>query len=99
MPSTRVLFFDLGEEVLERGFVGGVAGQHFVGEREALGRDDEGDDDLHAVAALVAAVAEAARVGGIDGRITFKIRAGQIVEEHLERRVEEIAPARGEMIE
>ena len=46
---------------------------------------------------LLAAVAEAARVGGIGGRITFKIRAGQIVEEHLELRVEEVAPARGEM--
>ena len=63
---------------------------------------------LHAVAAFVAAVAEAARVGGIGGRITFKIRAGlpvrrtqtgQIIEEHLELRLEEIAPARGEMIE
>ena len=48
---------------------------------------------------LLAAVTEAARVGGIGGRITFKIRAGQIVEEHLELCVEEIAPARGEMIE
>ena len=92
------MLFDPGQEVLERGFVRGVAGQHFVGEREALGRDDEGDDDLHAVAALVPAVAEAARVGGVGGRITFKIRAGQIVEEHLELRVEEIAPSCGEVI-
>ena len=46
---------------------------------------------------LLAAVAEAARVGGIHRRIAFKIRAGQIVEQHLELRVEEVAPARGEM--
>ena len=38
-----VLLFDLREEVLERGFVGGVAGQHFVGEREAFGRDDKAE--------------------------------------------------------
>ena len=62
-----LLLFDLGQEVFVRGLVGGVAGHHFVGQGEALGRDDEGDDDLHAVAALVAAVAEAARVGWIDG--------------------------------
>lgn len=47
---------------------------------------------------LLAAVAEAARVGGIDRRITFKVGAGQIVEEHLELRLEEGAPARGEVI-
>ena len=76
-----------------------VAGQHFGGEWKTLGRDDEGDDDLHAVAALVPAGAEAARAGGIDGRITFKIRAGQIVKKHPERRGEEVAPARGEVLE
>ena len=78
-----VLLFDLGQEVLERGLVGGVARQHFVGEGKTLGRNNEGDDDLHAVAALIAAVAKAAQIGGIGGRIAFKICAGQIVEEHF----------------
>ncbi len=93
-----VLLFDLGQEVLERGLVGGVARQHFVGEGKTLGRNHEGDDDLHAVAALIAAVAEAAQIGGIGGRIAFKIRAGQIVEEHFVLRLEEVAPAGGKVI-
>ena len=98
-PGFAVLIFDFREEVFEGRFVGGVAGEDFVGERKTLGRDDEGDDDLHAVAAPVATIAKASDVGGIGGRIAFKIRAGEIVKEHLVFRIEEVAPARGEMVE
>ena len=40
------------QERLERGLVGGVARQHFVGQRETLRRDDQGDHHLHAVGRL-----------------------------------------------
>jgi hypothetical protein len=45
--------------------------QHLIGERKALGRHDQRDHHLHAVAALVAAVAVAAPVG-IVGRSDSK---------------------------
>ena len=47
-----MLVFDFGEEVFERGFICCVAWQYFIGQRIALGRDDEGDDDLLAIAAV-----------------------------------------------
>jgi len=34
-----------------------------------------------------------------EGRVALEIRAGQIVQEHLELRVEEILPAPGQMVE
>ena len=42
---------------------------------------------------LLAAVTEAAGIGFVGGRVAFKIGAGQIVEQHVELRAEEIAPA------
>ena len=59
---SSVLRFDLLQEHLERGLVGGVARQHFVGDGETLRGHDQGNDDLHAVAPLVAAVAKTALV-------------------------------------
>jgi hypothetical protein len=93
-----ILILDFGEEVLERALVRGVAGEHLVSERETLGRDDQCDDHLHAVAAFVATVTKAAQAAGLLGRITFKVSAGKILEQHLVIRVKEIAPARGEMV-
>ena len=49
---------DLLQEVLQGGGVGGIAGQDLIGQRKALGGDDQGDHHLHAVRPLVAAVAE-----------------------------------------
>ena len=57
-----VLGFDFIEHVTQRGFVGGVAGQHLVAERKAMRRHDQRDHHLHAVAAFVAAVAVAVLV-------------------------------------
>ncbi len=79
---------------------GGVAGQDLVGERQAFGGDDEGDDELRAIGPFVAAVAVAAfgalrQVGGVD----LEIGAGQIVEQHVEGSVEQIAPTLGQMRE
>jgi hypothetical protein len=49
------------QHVAQRGAVGGVAGQHLVAKRKAVGRHDQRDHHLHAVAALVAAVADRPR--------------------------------------
>ena len=57
------------------GFVGGVARQHFVSDGKALGRDNVGDDDLDAVAALVAGAAKAADVRGIFGWLRHRRQA------------------------
>ena len=92
-----VTFLDERKHVLERGFVGGVAGEHFAGQRQAFGRDDQRHDDLHAVAAFVPAVTEAAGIFFILRHVTFKIGAGQIVEQHVEFRAEEITPAPAQM--
>ena len=95
-----VLALDLGEERAQRLAVGGVAGQDLIGERQALRGDDERDDELRAIGPLVAAVAVASlavlrQIGGVD----LEIRAGQIVEQHIEGGVEQIAPALGQMRE
>ena len=74
-----------------------MAGEHLVGQRESLGRDDQRHDDLHAVRALVPAVAEAARIRFILGHVALEVSAGQVVEEHVELRAEEIAPAPAQM--
>jgi hypothetical protein len=46
--------FDGVDDVLDCGEVACVAGHRFVGEREAVACDDEGDDDLLAIAAVIA---------------------------------------------
>jgi len=76
-----------------------IAGKDFVGEREALGSDDEGDDNLHAVAAFIPAVAETTQAGGVFGRVALEIGAGQVVEKNLVFGVEEVAPTLGEVVE
>ena len=66
-----VLGLDLPEKIGQGGFVRGVAGQDFVGDGKSFGRDDQCDDDLDAVASLVATVAEATDVVGILGRVAL----------------------------
>ena len=77
--------------------VRGVARQHFIGEREAIRRDDQCDDHLYAIAAFVTAVAEAAFVVVVVRGRRFKIGAGQVVEQHLEFGAEQIHPALTQM--
>ena len=74
-----------------------LPGEDLVGQREALGRDDQRDDHLHAVGPLVPAVAEAALVGRVVGRVALEVGAGQIVEQDLVGAVEEVPPAGGEV--
>ena len=94
-----VLRLDLLEEAPQRGVVGGVAREHLIGQRQALGRHDQGDHQLHAVAALVATVAVPAFVGVVVRRIGLEIGARQIVQQNLELGAEQILPARPQVIE
>ena len=91
--------FDFLQEGIERGLIAGVAGQDFVGQRVTFGRDDQRNDHLHTIGALVAAVAEAALVPFGKGRIALEIRRSQIVEQHVELRAEEVLPTRLQMFE
>jgi hypothetical protein len=99
-PGLAVLAFDLGAEIAQRLAVGGIAGQNFVGERQAVRGDDQCDDELRAIGPLVAAVSVASlAVLGKIGSVHLEIGAGQVVEQHVERGVEQIAPALGQMRE
>ena len=99
-PRFAVLFLDLAQKRPQRLAVCGVARQNLVGQRQAFGRHHQGDHQLRAVRPLVAAVAVAAFVALRQIRgVHFEIRAGQIVEQHLEIGVEQIAPALRQMRE
>ena len=91
---------DLAQEHPKRFAVGGVAGQHLVSQRQAVGRDHQRDHHLRAVRPLVAAVTVAAlaafrQVGSVD----LEVGAGQIIEQHIEVGIEQIAPASDQMRE
>jgi hypothetical protein len=99
-PRAAVLPFDLGEEPPQRGAVRSVAGQHLVGQGQTVRGDHQRDHHLRAVGPFVPAVAVAPLVAlrhvrGID----LEIRTGQIVEQHIEVRVEQVTPSRREMRE
>jgi len=76
-----------------------IAGEDFAGERKAFGGDDEGNDHLHAVAAFIATVAEAAQAGGVFGRVALEIGAGQVVGKDFVFGIKEVDPTLGELVE
>ena len=86
-----VLGFDFFDEVRQGGLVGGVARHHFVGQREAVRRDDERNHHLDAIGALVATVAELPLAGL--RHVALKIGAGQIVQQHVKSDAEQCLPA------
>jgi hypothetical protein len=88
---------DLAEEEPQGPVVGDVAGQDLVRQGEALGGDDERDDELHAVAPLVPAVAKAALIVRVLGGTALEVGAGQVVEQDLVGAVEQIAPPLGQV--
>ena len=73
-----VLRLDLRQELRQRRFVAGVARHHLVGQRKPFRGHDQRDHHLHAVRALVAAVAELALAR--KRRVAFKIGGSDIVE-------------------
>jgi predicted aconitase len=92
------LLFDPGEEHPQRRAVRRVAGQHLVSQGKTVRGNHQRDHHLRAVRPLVAAVTMTTLVAlrhvrGVD----LEVRAGQIVEQHVEIRVEQVTPARHEM--
>jgi hypothetical protein len=94
-----VLPLDARQKSPQRGLVGGVAGQHLVGQRQAFGRHHQSNDNLYAVRPVIARIAKAALVAFRKRRIGFEIGAGQIVEQDVVADVEQIAPARRQVLE
>src|SRR5215471_10049158 len=94
-----VLALDAREKAAQCRAVTGVARHHFVGQRQSLGCHHQRDHYLHAIGAMVARVSVPALVIFWKRRIGFKIGAGQIVEQHVEADVEQIAPASDQVIE
>ena len=88
--------FELGDEVFQRLLVLRVAGHDFVSQGQAFGCDHQGQHDLFAVAAMVAAVA----IGGFGDVFggTLEVSAGEIVEEHFVLHVEETLPAPAQVL-
>jgi len=94
-----IQLFNLFEKIAQRGFVRRVPRHHFVGQRKTFRRHHQRDDHLHAVRSFVPAVAITAFVPFRERRLALEIGAGQIVEQHLELRPEEILPALAQMLE
>ncbi len=86
-----VLRLDLGQKIRKGGLIAGVSGQHFVGQRKTLRRHNQRNHHLNAVGPLVAAIAILSL--SFVRRIAFEISAGQIIEQHIEARIEQGFPA------
>jgi hypothetical protein len=97
--SLAILAFDAIEKVTQRRVVGGVAGQHLIGQRQPLWRHRQRDHHLHAVRPMIARVSVAALVAFRKRRIGLEIGAGQIVKQHIEAGVEQVPPALDQVIE
>ena len=95
-PRLAVGLFDLLEEAQKRGLVAGVAGHHLVGQGQTLGRDHQGDDHLPAVRTAIPAVA----VFGLGDLFaeSLEVGAGQIIQQHIIRGVEQVLPLLMEML-
>ena len=73
----------------------GVAGEHFVAQREAIEGDHQSDAHLFAVGAVIARVAALGlRIGG---RLAFEVGRGDVVEQHFVVHREELPDAFGQM--
>ena len=66
-------------------------------ERQTFGCDDQRHDHLHAVGALVPAVAEPTGIGFVFGHVALEVSGSEIVKQHVKLRAEEIAPAPTQM--
>lgn len=99
---TTVACLDALEEITQRVRVLGVACEHFVAQRKAFRSNDQSNHPLPAVkpliptlvaAFVVMLVAVLSLVVLLARRVRFEIRAGQIVEQHIEPRLKQLAPA------
>ena len=86
-----VAALDGGEELRQRRLLARVARHCLVGQREPLRRHHQADHHLHAVRALVAAVAKLPQT--LQRRVALEVGAGQVVQQHVEAGVEQRLPA------
>jgi hypothetical protein len=77
-----ILGLDGFKKVGQSGFIAGVAGQHFIGQRETLRGHNEGQDDLNAIRSFIPAVSVSAFSNS--GRIGLEVGAGQVVKQDIE---------------
>ena len=87
------------EKTPQRRLVGGVAGQHLIGQRQAFGGHHQSDDDLHTIRPVIARVPKAPLVAFRKWWIGLEIGARQVVEQHVVADIEQIAPPPHQMIE
>ena len=73
-----VLSLDVVEKPPQCRLVRSVAGQHLIGQRQAFGRHNQGNDDLHTIGSMIARVPEAALVAFRERWIRLEIGARQI---------------------
>jgi len=81
---------DPGQEVAQGLAVGGVAGQHLIGQRQAIRRHHQRDHHLQAVRPAVPAVA--APGFWILFHLAFEVRARQVIEQDLEVGGKQVRP-------
>jgi hypothetical protein len=92
-----VLTLDGVQEIRQRGLVAGIARHHLVGEGEPFGGDDQRNDHLHAIRALIPAIAKLPLP--FVGWHTLEIGAGQVIQQHVEAGIEQAPPPLGEKTE
>src|ERR1700680_3520471 len=93
-----VLSLDARQKVAQSRLVLRVSRQHLVSERQAFRRDNESNNDLHAVRAAITRVPETALVLLAKRRVGFEVGARQVVEQHVKGDIEQVAPARHQVI-
>jgi len=80
-PDDAVTCLHGGDDRLQGARIVGVAGEHFVTQRKAVERHHQRDQDLLAVATMIARIA-ALRLA-IGQRLALEIGAGDVVEQHV----------------
>ena len=93
-----VLLLDLFQEPLQGRIVGGVARHDLIRQWKSFRGYDQRNDHLHAIEPLVPAVAVLPLVVLRERRIALEVRAGQIIKENVELRVEQIFPTLRQVI-
>ncbi len=94
-----IVRLNLLQESLECGLVGGVSGEHFVGEKKPVRGDDQSDDDLGAVRAFIAIGTMAELVALVFRWWRFERGVGRVVEQDIELIAEDVMPWDGQMME
>ena len=90
-----ILLLHQTHDLLKRGDIVAVAGEHFIGDRQPFGRNHQSNAHLFAIRPVIATVA-AGRFE-IFLRQSFDVGAGDIVEQELEANAKPVPIARQQM--